>query len=110
RDLPSSAPPLCLRMFSPTSTIRSRVSIMIFRGDSNLPVMLAGQTEVHRPHSVHVYASNKFFQVRSCTSLAPNRAGISVSVGENEGSSMAFTSLVTLSILVKRPLGYKFEK
>jgi hypothetical protein len=36
----------------PFSRILARMSMMIFRGDSCFPVILAGQTEVHRPHSV----------------------------------------------------------
>ena len=32
---------------------RCRVLITILRGLSGLPVMFAGQTDVHRPHSVH---------------------------------------------------------
>ena len=33
------------------------VSIIIFLGDNFLPVVFAGHTEVHRPHSVHDKAS-----------------------------------------------------
>ena len=35
------------------SVRRARVFTTIMRGDSSLPVLLAGQTAVHRPHSVH---------------------------------------------------------
>ncbi len=40
-------------LFPPISSIRSLQSIMIFLGDNVFPVLLAGQTEVHLPHSVH---------------------------------------------------------
>src|SRR5690606_17876821 len=96
-------------LFCPTSTNRSRVSIMILRGDNSLPVILAGQAAVQRPHSVHVYASNRFFQVRSCTSLTPNRL-ISPVVGGSDGSSITFTSSVTADILLNLPCGSNLEK
>src|SRR5690606_11155269 len=51
---PSSKPFSPLFRFCLISVILSRVSIMIFLGDSFLPVMLAGHSAVHRPHSVHV--------------------------------------------------------
>ncbi|MNL57169.1 hypothetical protein D3C87_1807120 [compost metagenome] len=61
KDLPSSNPVAALSpaltalsIFLPTSSILSRVSIMIFRGDRSFPVMFAGHTEVHLPHSVQV--------------------------------------------------------
>src|ERR1051326_8668903 len=100
-------------MFFPTSSRRSRVSIMILRGESFLPVMFAGQDEVHLPHSVQVYASNNCFQLRSNTSLAPKRCGAASGFtggGTKLGSSMAFTSTVTLSRLLNFPLGFKLEK
>src|SRR5688572_7139536 len=51
--LPSFNPgPPASKLF-PTCSIRSRVSIMILRGESFFPVRLAGHSEVHRPHSVH---------------------------------------------------------
>src|SRR5690606_910088 len=101
-------------MFSPTISKRSRVSIMILRGESNLPVKFAGQDEVHLPHSVHVYASNKFFQVKSVTSFAPKRCGSAVaSAGAANGSAVGsiinFTSFVTDSKFVNFPFFSKFE-
>src|SRR5690606_14059076 len=51
---PSSTKLPFLSIFFPTSATRSLVSIMIFRGESNFPVILAGQAEVQRPHSVQV--------------------------------------------------------
>src|SRR5690606_37712033 len=100
---------LFLAIFRLTSVNLSRVSIMILRGDNNLPVIFAGQAAVHRPHSVQVYASNRFFQVKSCTSFTPKRL-TSPAGGGREGSSIAFTSAVTDSILLNFPFGAKLEK
>jgi hypothetical protein len=44
---------------------------MIFLGSSTFPVVFAGQTDVHRPHSVHVYPFRSCFHVRSPISVAP---------------------------------------
>ena len=57
---------------------------MILRGDNFLPVKFAGQDEVQRPHSVHVYASIKFFQLKSITSFAPNLSGAAAPAGGSQ--------------------------
>src|SRR5690606_27846102 len=111
RYFPSGSKVPFLLICLPTSAKRSRVSIMIFRGESSLPVILAGQTDVQRPHSVQVYASSRLFQLRSMTSLEPNRSGSSVGGGGvKDGSSIAFTSVVTASILSNFPFGSNLEK
>src|ERR1022692_1616052 len=98
-------------MFLPTSTNLSLVSIIIFRGDNNLPVMFAGQAEVHLPHSVQVYESNNCFQVKSTTSFAPKRIGApSLGGTAAAGSNINFTSLVTDSRLLNFPFAKRFEK
>jgi len=56
----------------PTSSVRWRMFMMIFRGLSAFPVMFAGQTDVHLPQSVQVRPSSSCFQVRSRMSSAPN--------------------------------------
>src|SRR5690554_1121560 len=92
-----------------TSSARSRVSIMIFRGDSFFPVILAGHSAVHLPHSVQEKAFNKLTQLRSFTSLAPN---LEISVGTAGAGSVAvpsirLTSLVTSGIFRISPLGFR---
>src|ERR1041385_8444963 len=98
-------------MFFPTSSRRSRVFIMISRGDSALPVIFAGQAEVHLPHSVQVYESSNCFQVRSVTSFAPKRIGTfgSAAGGTKLGSIIAFTSLVTDCRLLNFPFFSRLE-
>src|SRR4051812_33349890 len=95
-------------MLLPTSVSLPRVSIIILRGDNSLPVIFAGQTDVHLPHSVQVYASIRFFQVRSVTSLAPKRPASAAS-GTKDGSSIAFTSLVTDAMFVNSPFLCRLE-
>src|SRR5690554_6070900 len=92
-----------------TSSARSRVSIIIFLGESFLPVILAGHSAVHLPHSVQEKAFNKFTQLRSLTSLAPN-LGISASIsgaGSVAVPSIKLTSLVTSGIFLISPRGFK---
>src|ERR1051325_414037 len=97
-------------MFLPTSSKRSRVSIIIFLGDNFFPVIFAGQDDVHLPHSVQEYASINCFHDKSETSFAPKREGVSpAGGGVNEGSRIAFTSLVTEAKFVNSPLGSRFE-
>src|ERR1700722_6475551 len=99
-------------MFLPTSSSLSRVSIIILRGDNSLPVWLAGQLDVHLPHSVQEYASINCFQLRSNTSFAPKRSGGASAAGAAAaalGSSISFISLVTDARLVNSPLGFRFE-
>ena len=72
---------------------------MIFLGESFLPVILAGHTLVHLPHSVHEYAFNSCNLFKSITSEAPNFSISSDSVVSLEnaisGSIINLTSLVT---------------
>src|SRR3954469_20553420 len=97
-------------MFFPISSILSRVSIMIFLGGSSFPVIFAGHSLVQRPHSVHEKASIRFFQLRSYISFAPKPAGGWYPSGVGaEGSSISFTSLVTDSIFVNFPFGFRLE-
>src|SRR5262245_19733116 len=70
-----------------------------FRGESSLPVLFAGQTAVHLPHSVHVYESSKVFHVTSSTSFTPKRCGGGASLLCSERLSINFTSRATDSIL-----------
>ena len=44
---------------------------MIFIGESVFPVLVAGQTDEHRAHSVHDTESKSCFHVKSFTLLAP---------------------------------------
>src|SRR5258706_14466349 len=74
-------------------------SIKSFRGESSLPVIVAGQTAVHLPHSVHVYASSILFHVTSSISFTPKRWGGGVSALCSDGLSMSLTSCVTDSIV-----------
>ena len=46
-------------------------------GDSGLPVLYAGQTSWHLPHSVHDIVSSICFHVRSEARAAPNRTSAS---------------------------------
>src|SRR4051812_33997980 len=46
-------------------------SRIMSRGDSDLPTALAGQAEVHRPHSVQVSKSRRSFQVKALSELTP---------------------------------------
>src|SRR5690606_19494844 len=92
-----------------TSSARSRVSIIIFRGESFFPVILAGHSAVHLPHSVQEKAFNKLTQLRSFTSLAPNLA---TSAGVSEAFSVVtpiirLTSLVTSGIFRISPFGFR---
>src|SRR5690606_9000648 len=82
---------------------------MIFLGESFLPVIFAGHSAVHLPHSVQAKAFNKLTQLRSFTSLAPN-------LGISAGASAAFslfipsirlTSCVTSGMFFISPLGFK---
>ena len=41
-------------------------------GSSSLPLMLAGQRDVQRPHSVQLYVSKRSFHVNSVISPTPN--------------------------------------
>ncbi len=107
--LPSSLnTPLLASIFLPTSSNRSRVSIIILRGDNFLPVKFAGQDAVQRPHSVQVYAFNNCTQFKSVTSLAPNFTGSSfvssgTAYGSAFGSIISITSLVTFASFVNCP-------
>src|SRR5690349_15090913 len=76
-----------------------------FRGESSLPVILAGQTAVHLPHSVQVYESSSVFQVTSSTSFTPKRCGGGASAVAADGSSIIFTSRVTDSMLFSLEYG-----
>src|SRR5690606_13612301 len=103
--------PLFASIFLPTSSKRSLVFIIIKRGDNFFPVILAGQAEVQRPHSVQEYAFNNCTQFKSCTSAAPNFEGTAFSSGAGAangsalGSIINFTSLVTDSKLSNFPNG-----
>src|SRR5690606_41588132 len=95
-----------------TSSARSRVSIMIFLGESFFPVILAGHSAVHLPHSVQEKAFNIFTQLKSFTSLAPN---LDISVGAPGAGSVAvpsirWTSLVTSGIFLISPLGLRSDE
>ena len=96
-----------MSIFFPTSSIRSLVSIIIFLGESFLPVILAGQTLVHLPHSVHEYEFNNCNLFKSITSEAPNFSISSESVPSLEnamsGSIINLTSFVTLFKLLISP-------
>src|SRR5690606_2712 len=94
----------------------SRVSIIILRGESFLPVLLAGHSSVHRPHSVQVYAFNSWIRFKSITSLAPNLEGASTAPsagaanGSTVGSIIIFTSFVTDCRFLNFPFGTTFPK
>ena len=82
----------------PISVILSLVSIKIFLGESFLPVIFAGQTDVHLPHSVQLYELRICTQFKSSASWAPNFSVLVLFVFENGsifGSNIIFTSLVT---------------
>ena len=57
---------------SPVAAITSPTFSTISRGSSGLPVILAGHTDVQRPHTVHASVSKSCFQVKSSTVEAPN--------------------------------------
>ena len=59
------------------SIVRARRSTMIFFGLRSFPVAFAGQTEVQRPHSVHVKPFRSCFHVRSSMSVAPYFVSVS---------------------------------
>ncbi len=59
------------------SMVRERISTMIFFGLRSFPVAFAGQTEVQRPHSVHVKPFRSCFHVRSSMSVAPYFVSVS---------------------------------
>ena len=93
--------------------MRSRVSIMILRGERSLPVWLAGHSLVQRPHSVQVYASISCFQLRSGASLAPNLTGAASASGAGAakgsalGSIIKSTSFFTAAMLSMAPCAVK---
>ena len=64
-------------------------------GSSSLPLMLAGQREVQRPHSVQLYVSKRSFHVNSVISPTPNVSAFSRSTVRNRpfGSSVAKNTL-----------------
>ena len=61
---------------------------MIFFGLRSFPVVFAGQTDVQRPHSVHVKPLSICFQVKSSMSVAPYF--VSVSSARLMGASAPF--------------------
>ncbi len=77
---------------------------MILRGESFLPVRLAGHSLVHLPHSVHEYAAIKLFQLKSLMSFAPKRPGSAGAVGAGAKPNIDFTSFVTTGMLLICPL------
>ena len=90
-------------MFLPTSSILSLVSIIIFLGDNFLPVIFAGHTLVHLPHSVHEYAFNNWSQERSITSEAPKFIS-SLTSDSFDLPIIIFTSFVTDFMLFNLPI------
>ena len=52
----------------------------ISRGSSGLPVVLAGHTDVHRPHTVQASVSSSCFHVNSATMEAPTVSMSSASI------------------------------
>ena len=66
---------------------------------------MAGHAVEHLPHSVQLYASIRFFQLRSNTSFAPNVEGGAASVGALLGSMAYNTSFWTAGIFVSFPAG-----
>ncbi len=78
----------------------------ISRGSSGLPVGLAGQTEVQRPHTVQASVSSSCFQVNSATRAAPTvsmsvasiRLGISrmAPLGRSRGARYMLAGEVTM--------------
>src|SRR5438876_594882 len=55
----------------------SRIAIISNLGDRGLPVLYAGQTSWHRPHSVHDIVSSICFQVMSGFRAVPKRTSAS---------------------------------
>src|SRR5687768_16620479 len=53
------------------------MSCSTFLGFSDLPVRCAGQTLLHRPHSVHANESSSVFHVSSCTRSVPYFSAVS---------------------------------
>ena len=91
-----------------SATVRAATSPSlrtISRGSSGLPVVLAGHTDVHLPHTVHASVSKSCFQVNSPTADAPTvsmsvasiRFGISLTapLGRSLGDRNMFTGEVT---------------
>ncbi len=78
----------------------------ISRGSSGLPVVLAGHTDVHRPHTVQASVSRSCFQVNSPTTEAPTvstsvasmRLGISrmAPLGRSRGDRNMLAGEVTM--------------
>src|SRR5437870_13295519 len=60
------------RISAPCSSKVSRMFVMIRMGFRGLPVALAGQASVHRPHSVHAYPSRSARQESCSTRFTPN--------------------------------------
>src|SRR5579863_3615164 len=67
----------------PDSLITWPTLSTISRGSSGLPVACAGQTLVHRPHTVQASVSSSCFHVKSLTTLAPK---LSMDVSARLGS------------------------
>ena len=80
----------------------SRISC---RGASGVPLAVAGQTAVQRPHSVHENASSTCFQLRSSSEATPTRPS-------GGGSSAATGAAGTCVIASGRsaPRGGSFPK
>src|SRR5215813_12360735 len=66
--------------------LRSRI---MSRGESDLPAVFAGQTDVQRPHSVQESRSSRSFQVNPASVLTPMGSPVSASLSKSIGLSDA---------------------